>query len=397
MNVRRVHLEWFRNHTDSDLELGGKVNVLHGKNGQGKTNVLEALSCLCLTKSFYAANDSTLVQFGREGFRVEGWFAGDAGMEQRVCLTYARSSGEKVYTINGIREEKLSSVIGLFPVVILAPESSAITFGGPSDRRRFMDLLLSQLSRAYFDDLLEYRQVLRQRNRILAEARQGKTVRDEVLDPWDSSLASSGARIISRRAAFLGEFGAYVARSYAGIMTAGEEPELRYETAPGIAEGENTGQIVTVLHDQMKERRGEELRRGLSLVGPHRDDVIFGLNGLDLRRYASQGQHKTFLIALKMAEFVYLRERREETPLLLLDDVLSELDRERSMHLLSGVAHMGQTVVTTTDATLFGDVFPQDSGSRQFAIEGGVCRREGSKDTRETAIAAEVGPRSPDT
>lgn len=386
MNIRRVHLDKFRNHADSYLEPGGSVNVLYGKNGQGKTNILEALSCLCLTKSFYGASESTLVQFRQEGFCVEGLLADDAGMEYSVRITFSGVSGEKVFTVNGVRIERLSSVIGMFPVVILAPESNAITTGGPSDRRRFIDLVLSQLSRAYFNDLLEYRQVLRQRNRILGEAKQGKAVRDEILDPWDRNLSLYGARIVFRRAQFLRDFTSYMTESYAGMVSTREDPGIQYSTVPSIEGNENIGGIADAILAGLKEKQAEECRRGLSLVGPHRDDVVFCLNGLDLRKYASQGQHKTFLIALKLAEFSYLKERREETPVLLLDDVLSELDDERARRLLGCVAHLGQTLVTTTDGVPF-TALPGIE-QRSFIVEQGSCRPMAINDVKEATIGA---------
>ena len=388
MKIRNVHLENFRNHPLSDLEFGWSVNILQGKNGQGKTNIIEAISCLCLTKSFYAPSDATLVRFGEEGFAVDGLLADDAGIEHRVRVAYSQGSGEKVFAVNGIRTEKLSSVIGMFPVVILAPESNAITLGGPSDRRKFVDLVLSQLSRSYFDDLIEYRQVLRQRNRVLGEAKQGKTLRAEILDPWSQNLAAYGARIVFRRAQFLREFTGYVTQSYADIVKTREEPGMQYATVPAIEVNEPLDQIAEALLVELREKQSEECRRGLSLVGPHRDDVVFQLNGVDLRKYASQGQHKTFLIALKMAEFCYLKEKREETPILLLDDVLSELDEDRSQRLLGHVTHLGQTVVTTTDGAAFGDTLRWGVEHRRFFVDGGTCKSTTIRNAQEATIGA---------
>ena len=367
------------------MELGGNVNILQGNNGQGKTNIIEAISCLCLTRSFFAASDTTLVQLGQGGFVVEGLLANDAGLGHRIRVAYSRETGEKVFDVDGVRLEKLSSVIGMFPVVVLAPEGNAITFGAPADRRRFMDLVLSQLSRTYFDDLLEYRQVLRQRNRILGEARQGKSLRDEILDPWNRNLAAYGARIMSRRKEFLREFAPYVAQAYADMATTREEPGMQYSSDPSIELDEDIGQIADRIHAELKEKGPEELRRGLSLVGPHRDDVVFHLHGLDLRKYASQGQHKTFLIALKIAEFRYLKEKREETPILLLDDVLSELDDDRAGRLLTRVADLGQTVVTTTQEAPFRDALRWGAENRRFFVEEGTCRPFTFNHVKETA------------
>jgi len=386
MKVQHLQLENFRNHLFTRLEFGNGLNVLLGKNGQGKTNVLEAISCLSLTKSFYAASDITLVRLGQQGLSVEGVITSDAGVEYRVRMAYTRDSGEKVFTINGARTERLASVIGMFPVVILSPENSAITFGPPSERRKVIDLVLSQLSSSYFEDLLEYRRVLRQRNRILDEARQRGKVQDEVLEPWNQSLAGYGARIVSRRVRFVEEFSKYVIRYYSGLVSTNEEPGIRYQSAQGISLNESVDRITGILLSELGKRQTEERRRGLTLVGPHRDDLVFELNGIDLQKYASQGQHKTFLIALKMAEFFYLKEKREETPILLLDDVLSELDDERSRRLLSQVTEFGQSVVTTTNATQLKEIVRWGNEDRRYHVEQGTCTPINIGRGKETAV-----------
>ena len=374
MIVRSVRLEHFRNHTSSVLEFGTGVNIILGKNGQGKTNILEAISCSCLTKSFYAANDATLVQLGGQRFDVEGTLLSDSGIEHSIKLGYSKETGEKEFTINGGHVERLSSVIGIFPVVVLSPENGAITFGGPAERRRFIDLVLSQLSRTYFDDLLEYRQVLKQRNRILSESKQRGTLQEEALAPWNYSLAERGSRIVHRRLVFLDGFHRYVERSYKGLVETTEIPSLRYATTLAATPQQSVEALAGNILDELKRRQSEECRRGLSLVGPHRDDIEFELNGINLQKYASQGQHKTFLIALKMAEFLYLKEKREEAPVLLLDDVLSELDSVRSKRLLGHIAELGQAIVTTTDATPFDESTPRAYEQRKFYVEQGTCR-----------------------
>jgi DNA replication and repair protein RecF len=370
------------------MELGPGVNVLLGKNAQGKTNVLEAISCLSLTKSFYAATDATLVQLGEKGFEIEGRLCNDTGIELSVNLTYGSESAEKEFMINGVKVERLTHVVGMFPVVILSPENSAITFGGPADRRRFLDLLLSQLSRSYFDHLLEYRHILRQRNRILAESKQRGNIRGDVLEPWNQGLAEYGARIVHKRAHFVEEFGEYVLRSYSDLVEGKEVPLVRYTTEPEIASDESIEQIAGNILDRLRARESEECRRGVSLVGPHRDDLVFYLNGIELQKYASQGQHKTFLIALKIAEFFYLKEKKDEKPILLLDDVLGELDGSRSRRLLSHIAELGQTIITTTDESPFDDVIQWGHEHRKFYVEQGTCRPINIGISKEAAISA---------
>lgn len=388
MNVQYVKLGNFRNHEGTRLQLGTGVNVLQGSNGQGKTNILEAISCLSLTKSFYAANDATLLRLGQNAFEIKGTLVSNIEAEYEVVLAYSKESGEKSFSINSGRVERLASVIGMFPVVILSPENSAITFGGPSDRRRFIDLVLSQLSRAYFDDLLEYRQILKQRNKILSDGKHQGGIRTDVLDPWDLNLSKYGARIVQRRARFVQEFSRYVVRSYADLVDVKEEPGLQYATSIEAPGQESLERLAELILAELQRRREEEIRRGLSLVGPHRDDLVFHLNGIDLQKYASQGQHKTFLIALKVAEFFYLKEKKDESPILLLDDVLSELDETRSRRLLNHIAELGQTIITATDASPFSGVISWGNEHRKFYVEQGTCTPASVNNRQEAAVGA---------
>ena len=374
MQVENIRLMNFRNHADTSLLFGSGVNIILGDNGQGKTNIIESISCLCLTKSFYAAADATLVRLGEESFQLDGTFSSDAESKFAVKLLYSASQGSKVFTVNSERMERLSSAIGLFPVVILSPEHNRITLGGPSDRRRFMDMVLSQLSRTYFDDLLEYRQILRQRNRILAEAKQRGALHRDILEPWNHGLSKYGSRIIYRRQLFIRDFREYVAHSYANLVDVDEPPSIGYVSIHDVEKTQGSKAIEEELLKEIARKQQEEVRRGVSLVGPHRDDVVFLLNGVDLQKYASQGQHKTFLIALKVAEFFYLKEKKEETPVLLLDDVLSELDETRSTKLLNHIGGLGQTILTTTNDTPQGMVSQWGDEHRKFHVKQGTCR-----------------------
>ncbi len=386
MNVQSLNIRNFRNHADSVLEFGGGVNVLWGKNGQGKTNILEAISCLGLTRSFYAANDTTLVQFGHDSFLAEGTFVSDAGIESHVRLAFVKDPADKVYTANGERFTRLASVIGMFPLVVLSPENGAITLGGPADRRKFIDMVLCQLSRSYFDDLLEYRHTLRQRNKILSDGRMQGGLREDSLEPWNDSLASYGARIVHKRTQFVSEFRQHMVCSYADMVERPELPSMGYITTIEGTSEQNVEAIAENMRRQLAKVFPEECRRGITLVGPHRDDLQFQLDGTDLQRYASQGQHKTFLVALKIAEFSYLKERMDEAPILLLDDVLSELDGTRSKRLLSNVAELGQTIITTTDDSPFNGIIEWGDKHRKLYVEQGTCKPITSGSVKEATV-----------
>jgi DNA replication and repair protein RecF len=339
-------------------------------NGAGKTNILEGISFLCLTKSFYAANDSTALQVGAEAFAVEGIVESDGGLTYDLRVVYSGTDRRKEYLINRQSPERMSAVVGEFPVVVLSPENASVTFGGPGDRRRFIDLAISQASRAYLEDLLEYRRILRQRNRILADNRETGNSINDILDPWNESIVTHGARITHRRMTFIREFEPAVRTAFEAVAGAGETPSLTYEPSIGLEGATSVEGIQSALSEGLSRRFGEERRTGTTLTGPHRDELVFRINTMDLRGYASQGQHKTFLVALKLAEFVYLKQRCKETPLLLLDDVLSELDQERADRLLGQAEQAGQTFITSTDAR----PFMSNGAYRRFWVAGGTVR-----------------------
>jgi len=378
MIVAAVRVRNFRNHRDSRLEFGDGINALLGDNGEGKTNILEAISYLSLTRSFYAHADATVVRIGEGRFEVEGSIVSGGGIEHHVQIAYQGEEGTKEYAINGSRPERLSSVIGRFPVVILSPENGAITFGGPAERRRFIDILLSQISPAYLETLFEYREVVRQRNKLLLDARMRGIRPGDLLEPWDEGIAMHGSELVYRRQRFVKEFSQYVIRSYGDLVEGGGEvPEIKYESACVTEDaGASREAIAENIRSVMQRYRSEEAKRGVTLVGPHRDNLLFTLSGIPVQRYASQGQHKTLLVALKIAEFTYLWEQREERPILLLDDVFSELDARRSARILHMAGSLGQTIITTTDVRSFGSAVIWNEANRRFIVEQGTCRRE---------------------
>jgi DNA replication and repair protein RecF len=373
MMITGLSLRNFRNHTATTVEFSSGINALVGRNGQGKTNLLEAISYLGLTKSFYATADVEALQVGREKFEVEGTLKTEAQVVHSSQVRFTRSPLVKTYAIDGTPVDRLSSVIGQFPVVILSPENGTITGGPPAERRKFMDILLSQISATYLRDLLEYRRILRQRNRILADGRLRGTAVDGLIDPWTENLAEYGARIIRRRRTFVGEFQNSVTSAYRELVDAGEEPGLTY--VPGVKVDQElppealAGAIVRALHSLSV----EEKRRGLTLTGPHRDELSLTINGLSVQRFASQGQHKTLQVALKIAEFRYVSEHRGESPLFLLDDMFSELDRDRSERILAVTSSMGQTVITATDERPFGTSFHWGGRDTRFSVVHGTC------------------------
>ena len=374
MIIKDIRLHNFRNHAESFLAFGEGINVLLGANGQGKTNVLEAVSYLGLTKSFYAASDLHVLRLGEMAFSLLGHLQSDGDVPHSVQISFQGDAAVKAVLVDNTVPESMSSVIGRFPVVILSPEHNRITAGGPSERRRFLDLLLSQVSALYLDDIMQYRKVLRQRNSLLRDARWRPAQARELIDPWTHSMSKLGARIIVRRRDFLREFSDYVRRTYAMLVGAGEEPSVRYSAFAALTETETVDDVTRRLLETMHTRWDDELRRGTSTVGPHRDEIQLALNGMSVQQYASQGQQKTFLVSLKMAEHAYLHERRDERPIMLLDDLFGELDANRSRRILDQISRNGQCVITATDDR----PFPQSSSGstefKRFVVDRGTVK-----------------------
>jgi len=366
-----VDIENFRNHTKTTLVCAEGVNAIIGDNGQGKTNIVEAISYLCLTKSFYASGDAVTLKIGAEQFSICGSFESDGGVQRRVEALYVKGPGQKSIFINGIPVETMSAVIGELPVVILSPEQAGITNGAPTERRKFLDLVIAQSSKVYLQELLEYRKILRQRNKILLDAKLARRDCSKILEPWNEALVETGSRLAQRRLLFIREFSRDIIQSYEIVAGKGELPGINYEPSVSIESAESIEATKRAFAEELQLKEGEERRLGVTTVGPHRDEVGLSINGINVRKFASQGQHKTMLIALKLAEVAYLKERCVETPILLLDDVFSELDEHRSERLVEQLQGLGQVFVTATDLRAFPSQFPWSKKNQTFTVSAG--------------------------
>jgi DNA replication and repair protein RecF len=368
MRLRSVRLRQFRAHTDSTLSLAPGLTLLLGPNGAGKTNVLEAISLLCLGKSFLASTDAPLVQRGATHVEVEGETESDRGGTARLRVAVVPGEGKRAFA-NGVALDRLADLIGRVPLVILSPADYELTAGGPAVRRQMLDATLSQAYPVYLTDLLSYRRALRQRNALLFSVRRGGSLPPGTMDAWDAELAAHGGRLITRRAEFLDRFGSFVADAHRLLQEPGAPPSLRY--APSF---ELTGDPVADFRSALArtERRGRD--SGRTLVGPHLDEITFLLDDVDLRPYASQGQHRTFALTLRIAQALFLRDHLDEAPVLLLDDVFGPLDESRSRVLLALLASqaVGQSIVTAARAEPFQSLAPLDPDQHAvFHVEHG--------------------------
>jgi DNA replication and repair protein RecF len=345
MILSSIQLKNFRSHIDTEIRFSEKINYIIGGNGQGKTSVLEAVYYLCTTKS-HNSSDSEVVRFGETEFEINGVFEDISGNNVRVY--YSLPENKKFYLRDGKQVTRSADVIGKFPVVMLTPSDHAITQGSPSDRRKFVDSVISQASETYLKILLDYNKTLRQRSSLLNKLRESgnRNIPDE-LDAWTQKLVETGSEIIRHRQKFVYDFNGFITESYRTIMEQDEIPCIIYSYLDNSRDDDINKRFTELVH----KRRDEELRRASNLVGPHRDDFIFNVNNINLRTYGSQGQHKTFQVVLRFAEFFYLKEVTGKTPLFLLDDVFGELDASRSARISEYLRSVGQAFITLTDFT----------------------------------------------
>ena len=349
MRIKKVQLTNFRNHADSSLEFSTGLNFITGANAQGKTSILEALSYICLTRSFLQQSDSSVAKLGGDNFSVDATIETEKNVTNRVRVAYEANAGKK-YFLDSNEVRKSSEVIGLFPIVVLAPGDFALTGGAPSERRVFLDIVLSQVSRSYLEELTEYRRALKQRNKILLDGKLNNILDGDLLAAWTSALIAHGTKIVSRRFSFVEEFSGIFSDAYRSLVESGETPWLKYEPSFALE-----GDIENDFRKSLNALSKIERSRGSTLAGPHRDDIGFFLNGIPIKEFASQGQHKTFLVALKVAESRYIKQKLGETPAMLLDDVMTELDLTRATKAIRTVTGLGQAFITATDMLSFDD------------------------------------------
>jgi DNA replication and repair protein RecF len=372
MILHTLRLQSFRAHAETEVELAPSVTLLYGSNGAGKTNLLEAIHYLCLTKSFTASRDRYVVRKGAPYFEIEGTFEGVRREPMEVRLAYMPGEGKSMF-VNGAELDRLADIVGVLPVVIFSPEDYDLTAGGPSERRRFVNNILSQARPVYMDDLMKYRRARRQRNEVLRSyKKRPDPPPSELIAPWTEKLITLGSRVVRRRQQFLQDFAEYLTDAYTRIEAVAERPSIEYDTIADLPPDASDEDVEAAFRAALDEKKHSERDRGTTLIGPQRDELVFRLDDLEVRRYGSQGQHRTFAMALKLAQYFYLDDRSDTTPLLLLDDAFAELDARRTevfLTLLQSDA-VGQSLITATERGAFDATldFTQDA-HRALAVE----------------------------
>ncbi|MGY4688211.1 DNA replication/repair protein RecF [Salibacterium sp. K-3] len=346
MHIKELRLKQFRNYEDVTLNVEDKVNVILGENAQGKTNAMEAVYVLAFAKSHRTSKDRELIQWEQDFARIEAEMERNTGP---LSLEVIVSGKGKKTKVNGLEQQKLSGYIGTCNVVMFAPEDLNLVKGGPSMRRRFIDMEIGQISSVYLHDLMLYQRILKQRNQLLKNMFPVPDQEQEVmLDVLTEQLSQASAKVIKRRFSFLHLLQDWAGDIHGQITKKQEELHVEYAPTAEVSEEMNLSKIEENVRKKFEENRQNEIRRGLSLSGPHRDELTLSINNRDVQTYGSQGQQRTAALSLKLAEIELIHDNIGEYPILLLDDVLSELDHNRQSHLLHTIQGKVQTFVTTT-------------------------------------------------
>ena len=355
MQVKALKLENYRNYRTLEIEPGPGLNIFVGRNAQGKSNLLEALYILATSKSTRAGKDTELIQFDQSQARVIADVVRERTIDIELELDLSQTE-KKSARINGIRHTRLAEVIGQVNAVLFDSGDLEIIRGEPSTRRRFLDLEIAQTSPRYVHALGSYRKTLEQRNRLLRDLREGRTGADakSSLPAWNMQLAQHGARLMERRRLFLEGLARLAAEVHQTLSDGRDTLTLTYLPSFPLDDLTEADAIQARFLEALDAAASDELIRGTTLRGPQRDDVLFSVNGQDCRLYGSQGQQRTVALSLKLAERQLIEELVGEPPLLLLDDVLSDLDDARRRHLFALTAKAGsQTFLSCTNLRSF--------------------------------------------
>ena len=334
MIIKSLELADYRNYESLELQFDKKTNILYGDNAQGKTNILEAIYVAATTKSHKGSKDKEIVNFEKEEAHIRTYIEKE-NVETRVDM-HLRRSKSKGIAVDGKKLKKAADLLGLCNVVFFSPEDLGIIKNGPAERRRFIDMELCQLDSIYLYNLNNYNKIVNQRNKLLKDMYMNPDLK-ETLNIWDMQLVSYGSKIIERRRIFVEQLNEIIYDIHKKLS--GDKEELRIVYEPNVE--------VEDFEKSMRDRQDRDIRAKMTTVGPHRDDFSIMIGQVDIRRFGSQGQQRTAALSLKLSEIELVKKITKDSPVLLLDDVLSELDSSRQNYLLNSIGDI-QTIITCT-------------------------------------------------
>ena len=362
MQIQKLLLQNFRNYESLSMEFSPGINILYGDNAQGKTNILEAIYLTATTKGIRNNKDKEMIRLGQESSHL-CVFLEKGGIPHKIDM-HLQAGKAKAAAIDGIRIKRSAELMGLMHTVSFSPGDLSMVKNGPSERRRFADMELCQLSPLYCSNLANYQKVLIQRNNLLHQIGYAPELK-ETIEVWDEQLVKYGKELIHQRAAFFEELSEIVKEKMKNLTGQTEVLEIFYEPE---TEAEK-------FIDVLKKTYSKDLMTKTTTHGPHRDDIRFCINKMNVRFFGSQGQQRTVVLALKLAEIELVRKKTGETPILLLDDVLSELDKNRQLQLLEEIKDV-QTIVTCTGMEEVVNYKLKNKSQIVFYIENGTAKRK---------------------
>ena len=364
MHLKRLSLTNFKNYSQADLEFSPRINCIVGNNGVGKTNILDAVHYLSLTKSFFNNIDSVSIRHNEDFFIIQGLFSKD-GEEDNIFCSFHRHK-QKMLKRNGKEYERLSDHVGRYPVVMISPADNALICEGSDERRKFMNKIISQYNSEYLESVLNYNKALQQRNRLLRDFSAFNNFDEEMLSVWDSQLIRYGIYAWTERERLVNELIPVFREYYSLVSNQKEKVKLKYYSH--LNEGD--------FGDLLKNSMGKDRSLEYTTAGIHKDDLLFEMNGYPVRSLGSQGQQKSYLVALKLAKFEYIKSKAGYAPILLLDDIFDKFDAERVAQIirLVGNHRFGQIFITDTHQERLQEILNDlDTDYKLFRIgESGV-------------------------
>jgi DNA replication and repair protein RecF len=345
MHIEQLELTHYRNYESLSVEFENKVNVILGENAQGKTNVMESIFVLAMAKSHRTSNDKDLIRWEDEYAKIRGRIQKHHGS---LPMELVISKKGKKAKFNHIEQRKLSQYVGNMNVVMFAPEDLHLVKGNPQVRRRFIDMEIGQVSPVYLHDISQFQKILQQRNHYLKQLQTRKQTDRTLLEVLTDQFIQVAIKIVMKRFEFVRRLENWAKPIHSGISRNLETLRIEYKPSLDVSESFNWSKMEEVFQDKFMKIHDREIDRGVTLIGPQRDELAFYVNDRDVQTFGSQGQQRTTALSVKLAEIEFIHSEINEYPILLLDDVLSELDDYRQSHLLNTIQGRVQTFVTTT-------------------------------------------------